>query len=265
MKYDGKAIRLRLDGDGIARVVLIRAARGNPIDGDFGSDLLAISGMLTVNPEVRSVLLTGEGRFFSVGGDLNLFKDRLDKLPQLILDWTATLHVALARLRRINAPLICAVQGAVAGGAVSVMGFADVVHAARGTRFTAAFPGIGFCADSGTTVSLSQRMGIARARRFILCNETLDAETALATGLIDHLHDAEALAAATEACAKDFANGPTCAYGEIKRSFQNALGNPLEQQLEIEAQALSRMAATSDAREGISAFAQKRPAGFMGH
>lgn len=263
MEFTGKSVRMTLD-DGIARVVLTQSERGNPIDADFGGEFLTLSSLLATGAGVRAVLLTAEGRFFSVGGDIKLFKDRLDELPGLILDWTATLHVALARLRRIDAPLVCAVQGPVAGGAVSVMAFADVVHAAEGVRFTAAFPALGFCADSGTTVSLSQRMGIARARRFILCNETLTDREALAAGLIDHLHPAAELAAAAEKTARAFAAGPTFAYGEIKRSFQNALGNRLEDQLEIEAFALSSVAAGADAREGVSAFAGKRPPVFKG-
>lgn len=263
MEYNGKAMRLNVE-DRVARIVLTQADRGNPIDSTFGSELLEISGLLARSAEVGAVLLTGEGRFFSVGGDINAFKDRLDELPRLILDWTATLHVALARLRRIDAPIVCAVHGAVAGGSVSVMGFADVVHAAHGTRFTAAFPGIGFCADSGTTVSLSQRMGIARARRFILCNETLGAEEALTAGLVDHLHDAGEVFGAAEETARKLAAGPTRAYGEIKRAFQHALANSTEAQLEIEAFGLSSIAATADAREGIAAFAQKRKPAFSG-
>lgn len=263
MEHAGKAIRLTLD-EGMARVVLVQPDRGNPIDASFGSDLLAISGMLSTNPAVRSVLLTGEGRLFSVGGDITAFKDRLDDLPRLVLDWTATLHVALARLRHMNAPIVCAVHGAVAGGSVSVMGFADVVYAARGTRFTAAFPGIGFCADSGSTVSLSQRMGLARARRFILTNETLDAEAARDAGLVDHVVDADALLSTAEAAARDFAAGPTLAYGEIKRSFEHALSNTIERQLEIEAHALSGISGSADARAGISAFADRRKPVFLG-
>lgn len=263
MDWNGSSVGYRLE-EGVAHLTLTQADRGNPIDATLGTELMQIANHLATDRAVRAVLLTGEGRFFSVGGDIRSFTGNLEALPRLILDWTATFHTALMRLRQINAPVVCAVQGAVAGGSVSMMAFSDVVYAAENTRFTAAFPALGFCADSGTTVSLSQRMGIARARRFILANETLSTEEALGCGLVDHVVAADQLQAEALAQAKRFAEGPTQAYGEIKRSFQNALGNTLERQLEIEAFALSAMAGTADAREGITAFAAKRKPAFTG-
>ncbi|SEI13452.1 2-(1,2-epoxy-1,2-dihydrophenyl)acetyl-CoA isomerase [Paracoccus alkenifer] len=263
MEFQGQSIRMTME-DGLARVILCQPDRGNPIDGRLGGELLELSGMLMTSPRVRAVLMVAEGRFFSVGGDLNSFKDRIDELPKLVLDWTSDFHTALARLRRMDAPMVCAVEGGVAGGAVAMMAFADVIHAADSVKFTAAFPAIGFCADSGTTVSLSERMGIARARRFILCNETIAASEAQATGLVDHLHPLAEVRTAAEATAQRLAQGPTRAYGMIKRCFSGALGRSLDEQLEMEAVSLSQAASFADAREGITAFVQKRKADFTG-
>lgn len=263
MEFRGQSVRMTME-DGLARIVLCQSDRGNPIDATLGAELLELSGMLFTSAQVRAVLMTAEGRFFSVGGDLNSFKDRIDELPRLILDWTSDFHTALVRLRRMDAPIVCAVEGGVAGGAVSMMAFADVIHAADSVKFTAAFPAIGFCADSGTTVSLSERMGIARARRFILCNETITAVEACDAGLVDHLHPLAEVRAAAEATAMRLAQGPTRAYGMIKRSFSGALGRSIDEQLELEAQSLSLVAGLADAREGIEAFVQKRKAGFTG-
>lgn len=263
MEFQGQSIRMTME-DGLARVTLCQADRGNPIDATLGAELLELSGILMTAPGVRAVLLTAEGRFFSVGGDLNSFKDRIDELPRLVLDWTSDFHTALSRLRRMDAPIVCAVEGGVAGGAVSMMAFADVIHAADSVRFTAAFPAIGFCADSGTTVSLSERMGIARARRFILCNETITADEAHHIGLVDHLLPLPEVRPAAETTARRLAQGPTRAYGMIKRCFSGALGRSLDEQLELEAVSLSRAAGFADAREGITAFVQKRKADFTG-
>jgi 2-(1,2-epoxy-1,2-dihydrophenyl)acetyl-CoA isomerase len=107
-------------------------------------------------------------------------------------------------------------------------------------------------------------MGVARARRFLLLAEMLDSATAAGLGLVDHLVDDEVLLAEAEKAAEKLALGPTRAYGEIRRLFGRALGQPLEAQMEDEAQGLARVAATNDAREGITAFVEKRKPNFQG-
>lgn len=250
--------------DGLARVVLNQPERGNPIDGAFCRDMRKLAVDLTTRKDLRAVLITARGRFFSVGGDIKSFAKDRAAVPAIVQDWTTDLHPALARLRRINAPVIASVHGLVAGGSVSVVAFADVVIAARDTRFTSAFASIGFCADSGSTVSLSERMGVARAKRFLMLAETLTADEALAAGLVDFLHDPAELEAATEAMAHRLATGPTLAFGAIKRTLRTVNGSTLESQLEDEAQALATIAASDDAWEGLTAFGEKRAPNFKG-
>lgn len=250
--------------DGLARIVLTQAERGNPIDGDMGRDLCDLTARLTMRPDVRAVLLTSEGRFFSVGGDIRSFLKDRDALPGNVIAWTATLHMAVSRLQRMNAPVVCAVQGDVAGGSVALAAAADVLLAADGVRFNAAFAMIGYCADSGSTVALASRMGQSRAKRFLLLSEVLTATEAQAAGLVDFVHPAAALAAEAQAIACRLAAGPTLAYGEIKRTMMSARTTPLESQLENEAQALARIAGTDDAWEGLSAFGERRKPQFRG-
>jgi 2-(1,2-epoxy-1,2-dihydrophenyl)acetyl-CoA isomerase len=111
---------------------------------------------------------------------------------------------------------------------------------------------------------LSRRMGLARARRFLLLNETLSAADALAVGLVDEVLTADQLQARAQTVARQLAAGPTRALGEIRRLLLSAHDQPLETQLELEAQALARVAGTSDARDGLTAFAQKRKPEFQG-
>jgi len=250
--------------DGLARVVLTESKRGNPIDGPFCKDICDLSVDLSCRDDVRAVLITAEGRFFSVGGDIHGFvKDRA-ALPRIVKAWTANLHAGLARLQRMNAPVVVAVHGDVAGGSVSLMALSDVVYAAEGVKFNAAFSMIGYCADSGSTISLSNRMGLSRAKRFLLMSEVLDTEQALAAGLVDFVVPADQLTAAAEKTARRFANGPTLAYGAIKRTIASARVEPFETQLENEAQALAHLAATDDAWEGLTAFAERRKPDFKG-
>jgi len=257
------AMRLEI-ADGLARLTFTDAARGNPIDATFCAELCEAAIQLSVNPDVRCVLMTAEGKAFSYGGDIGAFVADLDGLPANIKRWTAGLHSAIARLQRMDAPIVAAVQGVCAGGMAGVAAGADIVIAADNARFVAAFAGIGFNNDSGSSIMYTRRMGLGRARKFLLLNETLDAAGALAVGLADEVVPAGQLVARAEAIAEQLANGPTKAFGEIRRLLLSAEDQPLEAQLELEAQALARTAGTADAREGLTAFAQKRRPAFTG-
>lgn len=110
----------------------------------------------------------------------------------------------------------------------------------------------------------ARRMGVARTRRFLLTNETLDAPTALAAGLVDEVAPVGEFSARAEAIARQLAAGPTKAFGEMRRLLLTVDNQPLETQLELEAQALARSAGTADAREGLTAFAERRKPVFRG-
>lgn len=250
--------------DGIAHVRLTEADRGNPFDGPFCRDMCDLSVELSCRDDVRAVLLVADGRFFSVGGDINSFVKDLSQLPRIVKSWTADVHMAITRFQRMNAPVVCAVHGDVAGGAVSLVAMSDVVFAAEGVKFNAAFSMIGFCADSGSTVSLSSRMGFARAKRFLMLSEVLDAKAALDAGLVDYVVQPPELGTAAGAMAAKLARGPTLAYGAIKRTMLSARHQPLEAQLEAEAQALAELASSEDAHEGLTAFGERRKPSFRG-
>ncbi|MES2492560.1 MAG: enoyl-CoA hydratase-related protein [Pseudomonadota bacterium] len=256
---------MRIDREGgLARWTFTQPERGNPIDGTFCAEFCDAANELSDDPGVRAVLLTAEGKSFSFGGDVKLFVQDLDNLPRLIKRWTADLHMGIARLQRMNAPVVAAVQGICAGGMAACVAGADVVVAEPGTRFVAAYAGIGYSNDAGASIMLSRRMGIARAKRYLLLNETLDAQTALAAGLADEVVAAEELLTRAEAVARKLADGPTLAFGEMRRLLNSVADQPLETQLELEAQGLARMSATADAREGLLAFAEKRKPRFTG-
>jgi 2-(1,2-epoxy-1,2-dihydrophenyl)acetyl-CoA isomerase len=250
--------------DGIARVRLTQAQRGNPFDGPFCRDMCDLSVELSCREDVRVVLLAADGRFFSVGGDIRSFLEDLSQLPRIVKSWTADIHMAITRFQRMNAPVVCAVHGDAAGGAVSLVAMSDIVIAAESVKFNAAFSMIGFCADSGSTVSLSHRMGFSRARRFLLLSEVLDAGEALDAGLVDYVVPAAELTATAEKMAERLATGPTLAYGAIRRTMLSARQQGLEAQLEAEAQALAELASSEDAREGLTAFGQRRKPEFKG-
>lgn len=261
MNYE--TMQLTVD-DGLARLVLNQPQLGNPFNAAMCADMNRVATELQRRGDVRAVLLTANGKFFTVGGDIRMFVEQLDALPGQILEWTSTLHMGMARLKRLNAPLIASVHGVCMGGGVALVGTCDVVYAGRSAKFGAAYPQIGYSCDAGASFALASRMGIARARRFLLFNEMLSADEALGAGLADFVVDDAVLAETAEKAATQLAAGPTRAFGEIRRLIDKALRTPMETQLEDEAQALSGCAGSADAREGILAFVEKRTPKFQG-
>jgi len=250
--------------DGLARLEFNNAKRGNPIDEVFCAETCEAATQLSVDPSVRAVLVTAKGDAFGYGGDISSFVDDLASLPANIKRWTTTLHSGIARLQRMDAPIVAAVHGVCAGGMSAFVAGADILIAADDARFVAAYPGIGFSCDAGSSVMYARRMGAARARRFLLLNESLGADAALACGLADEVHPRDAFLARAEEIARGLAVGPTKAFGEIRRLMLSVFDQPLETQLELEAQALSRASGTQDAAGAIRAFAERRRPEFGG-
>jgi 2-(1,2-epoxy-1,2-dihydrophenyl)acetyl-CoA isomerase len=249
---------------GLAHIVLNQPDRGNPIDGDFCREFGLCMAELSERDDVRSVLISARGRLFSVGGDLAALASQGAALPVTIKSWTADLHAAIVRMVRMRAPVVIAVQGNVAGGSVSLMAAGDLVVIGKSARISSAFAKIGFTPDSGSTTTVTRRIGVARARRFFLLAETMDADAALAAGLVDYVVNDDAVVAEAEKIARELASGPTEAYGGIKRLFLQTLNRSIESQLEDEAQTLATISRSADAQEGVKAFREKRKPKFAG-
>jgi 2-(1,2-epoxy-1,2-dihydrophenyl)acetyl-CoA isomerase len=250
--------------DGLAHIVLNQPDQGNPIDGAFCREFNLCMAELSERDDVRAVLISARGRLFSVGGDLVALAASGDKLPQTVKIWTSDLHHAIVRMVRMRAPVIMAVQGNVAGGSVSLMAAGDLVVIGKSARVSAAFARIGFTPDSGSTTTVTRRIGPSRARRFFLMSETMDADAALSSGLVDVVVGDDAVLKEAERIARELASGPTEAFGGIKRLFLQTPNRSLESQMEDEAQTLAAIARTADAQEGVKAFREKRKPVFRG-
>ena len=261
-----KAIQLEMQG-ALALVTLAQAARGNPFDGGFTRDFKEVAAELWDRHEsggLRAVLLQAAGANFSYGGDLKSFYPVRDKLGTLVREWTGHLHLGLQRFWQLPVPVVCAVQGFAMGGGVALLAGADVVLAAESARFGSAFAQLGFSCDSGSSATLSMRMGAARARRFVMLAEVLASADAVQAGLADRVLADDKLQDEALALAQRLATGPTVALGEIKRLFLRAGASMLTAQLEDEAMTLARVSGTADAQEGIAAMVERRKPAFKG-
>lgn len=257
------SIRVELQ-DGLAIVSLAQAARGNPFDGEFTRDFKEVFSQLWDAKGLRAVLLRAEGANFSVGGDLKAFHPVRDNLAPLVRRWTADLHMGLQRAWQLPVPIVAAVQGFAMGGGVALLAGCDVVIAGESVRIGSAFAQLGFSCDSGSSITLTARMGPARARRFVLLAEMLSGEEALQAGLVDRVVADDKLQDEALALACQLASGPTRAYGEIKRLFLRSGAAQMEAQLEDEALTLAQVSSTADAQEGIAAMVEKRKPSFRG-
>ena len=257
------SIRVEMQ-EGLAIVSLAQPARGNPFDGDFTRDFKQVFADLWDASGLRAVLLRADGANFSFGGDLKQFHPQRANLAPLVRRWTADLHMGLQRAWKLPVPIVAAVQGFAMGGGVALLAGCDVVLAGQSARFGSAFAQLGFSCDSGSSATLTARMGPARARRFVLLAEVLTSQEALDAGLVDRIVPDDKLQDEALALAQGLANGPTVAYAETKRLFLRAGAAQLEAQLEDEALTLARVSATADAQEGISAMVERRKPVFRG-
>ncbi|HEX5805377.1 MAG TPA: enoyl-CoA hydratase/isomerase family protein [Macromonas sp.] len=262
---DAKTQAIRLDiANNVAEVVLSQPERGNPFDDHFCARLCDIANDCSENRDVRAVLIRAEGKYFSVGADLKwLGKDRA-YMPRLLKGATSDLHMAIARFARGNAPVVIAVHGLAAGGSTALTAMADFALASASSKFYAAYNKIGYASDGAGSYFIPRRVGSRKAAEFLMLNQTWGADEALRHGLINRIVPDEQLLDAARALAQELASGPTVTYGEMKRLLLTTSDQPLEAQLELEAQAIARCARTDDSWNAIQSLLNKRPVEFKG-
>ena len=220
--------------------------------------------------DVRAVVITGSGDAFCAGADVKIFVDQLENdgpegLSKHILEMASVLHSeVVVGLRRLQKPVLAAVNGVAAGGGFSLMLACDLRIASTKARFLMAYANIGATADGGSTYLLPRLVGAAKAMELFLASQPMSAESALAIGLVNQVCAPEELDRHVQETALRLSQGPTVAYGRVKALFERSWGAQLEDQLEEESKGISQIALTRDFQEGIRAFAEKRQPWFQG-
>jgi 2-(1,2-epoxy-1,2-dihydrophenyl)acetyl-CoA isomerase len=170
----------------------------------------------------------------------------------------------VVRVRRLEKPVVGAINGAAAGAGLGLALATDIRLAARSARFVFGFTGIGLTTDSATSLMLPLLIGLGRATEMAFTNQALSAEQALACGLVNRVVDDADLATEAAELAERLAAGPTRALGLTKRAFNHALLPHLEEVLDYEAHLQETAGRTADHREGLAAFLGKREPAFRG-
>ncbi len=259
------AERVTLEVDGrVARLRLARPDGRNGIDPAMVAGLGAAVAAVEEHAGVRCLLVCAGGPHFSVGGDLHHLAGIAERIPEELDAMVAAYHVILSRLAGLPVPVVCAVQGAAAGGALGLLWCADVVIASADLRLASGFVKLGLSGDGGSTWHLPRLVGMRRAMELTLDGLVLSAEEALEWGLVGRVVPVDALESEAEATACRYAAGPTVAYGHIRRLLRTSWSATFEEQLAAERVAIVDCGGTGDAREGIEAFTARRAPRFEG-
>lgn len=251
--------------DAVAWITLKRPDRFNALDPVLAREFCDAANRCSSDRGVRAAVLTGSGeQAFCAGGDVSVFGEHLDALDLLVKEITTTLHAAVSRLVRMRAPLIGAVNGVAAGAGLGLVACCDLVVAAESATFTSAYTRIGLAPDGSSTYFLNRLLGPRRAMELFLTNRVLTSAEALDWGLVNRVVPAGKLAEEAGALARQLAEGPTGAFGSVKRLLESAASAGLETQMEQESLAIAAAGASADGQEGIRAFLDKRKPRFTG-
>jgi 2-(1,2-epoxy-1,2-dihydrophenyl)acetyl-CoA isomerase len=251
--------------EGVATLTLNRPDKLNAFTVELHRALAASLDAIAADATIRAVLLTGAGRGFCAGQDLAeraaIMASGAPAGPSALETWYNPL---IRRLRRLEKPVVCAVNGVAAGAGANVALACDIVLAARSASFIQSFARIGLVPDAGGSYVLPRLVGIARASALAMLGDKLSATQAAEWGLIWRVVEDAALMGEATALARHLAQQPTRALALIKQALNASPGNTLDQQLDLERDLQKEAAATEDFREGMAAFLEKRSAKFVG-
>jgi len=257
------SVDLTIDG-AVAKVVLNRPDKLNALTVEMRQSLCDYLARLRFDDAVRVIVVTGAGRGFCSGADVERMAGQSHDLRADRERMQRGGHAFIRALHAIEKPTIAAVRGPAVGIGWSIALACDLVVASKTARFSQIFRRIGLAPDGGAIWFLTRRIGMVKAKELVFSARLVEAEEAFTLGLVNYVVDDEELMAKTEELAVDLAEAPTFALGLAKKLFHAAVGPSLEDYLEIESFVQPQLHMTADNAEGVAAFREKRKPKFTG-
>lgn len=248
--------------NGVGIVTLSRPDKFNSFVRQMAFDLQARLDECEKNSEVRAIYLTAEGKAFCAGQDLaEAIDPNQTELTKIVEEHY---NPIIERLRKIEKPIVCAVNGVAAGAGANIALACDITLAAKSASFIQAFSKIGLIPDSGGTYYLPRLVGMQKAAALMFLGDKVMAEDAEKMGMIYKAVADENLQEEAMKIAQTLAKMPTKGIGLTKRLLNESFNNTLTQQLNLEGDLQTIAGSTYDYNEGVNAFLEKRPANFKG-
>jgi enoyl-CoA hydratase/carnithine racemase len=262
-----KNLRLEIDGE-IGTLTLDRPKVLNAMSPDLIAELVTAAGWLADRAPLRALIVTGEGRAFSAGGDVTWFKRGLeesgDYLSADVRRGADVLHQAIVDFRRIPYPVIAAVNGVAAGAGFSLALMCDTRIASDQAAFVVAYGRIGASPDGGMTYFLPRVVGQSRAVELLLTDPLISAAEAQEEGIVAEVVPADRLMEVARQRAEELAAKAPHYVRMSKLLIGQSLDNTLADHLQVERHGIADSMATEDLREGVTAFLEGREATFTG-
>ena len=249
----------------VGRLTLNRPDSLNAWTPQLGLELRTIIERDAADPAVRAVLITGAGRGFSSGADLKAgFEPADDGMPDIGTELRDVYHPSIAGVRRLEKPVVAAINGPAVGIGCSLALACDLIMAAESAFLGLAFVNIGLMPDGGSTALVPPAVGRARAFQMAMLGERIPAPQALDWGLVNWVYPDDRLMAEADALVERLAAGPTRSYAASKRALNQFIYRDLDAQLDLEAELQHALGRTHDFLEGAAAFVEKRAPAFTG-
>ncbi|MFX0134011.1 MAG: enoyl-CoA hydratase/isomerase family protein [Candidatus Hodarchaeota archaeon] len=238
----------------------------NALNNDTGNELHNAFENCLKNDKIRAIVLTGQGRAFSAGGDVKGFKKAIDEgtQPNFIAELLEILHKLSYLIRTMEKPVIAAINGFAMGAALNLALACDILIAADTAKLSEAFANVGLAVDNGGTYLLPRLIGRAKALELIFTGKTIDAKEAERLGLINFIVPEAEFDKKVEEFALKLANGPPKAIATSKKLLEEGYLNNFETQLAKERENQIEISKTEDFKEGVYSFFEKRQPNYKG-
>ena len=248
--------------NGVAWITLNRPEKFNAFNREMALQLQQVLDDCATNISIRCIYITGAGKAFCAGQDISeLTGDNAIEMARILAEHY---NPIVKKIREINVPVVCAVNGVAAGAGANIALCCDIVVATEGASFIQAFSKIGLIPDSGGTYTLPRLIGWQKASALMLTGDKVPALQAEKMGMIYKVFTNETFDEESKKIANSIAQMPTKALAYTKHALNQSFTNSWEEQLLLEDDFQQKAAATKDYEEGINSFLEKREAKFRG-